>query len=571
MATGLPRVTIQPTRDLTYRVPPRGGTGVGCIVVNARKGPVDEPVFVANETEYLRTFCPDETISVGDDEAHYSALNFLREGAGLWVVRPSPNGVYAALRVGTDNPGNYGLTTGAGTERRSGSSADNSTVTLEDLLAAPDMPNDDGNIYTIFAKSPGKWGNNISVAFAETEDDTLDLPSLDFRKTLGDLVPRTFTISDTPASLQRVYLPNNLTTGDPIEVSGSNGGVYRTANIPSTPGLFRFHRDSGMFEYYAHSTDSALNVSFPESWSSSATVTYAADVPAMTEDQIVILPDGTTVGGITHNSGTPAVPTDWQDEETVDGAGDYKLVGTQFHYWTTAVGVASVDLGPSVTFTGGGTGARAVATVGANGTITGVRVLHGGSGYSSAPTVVFGSGGGGTGASGTATVSGNAVTGVNVSNAGSGYTTPTIKIRLTHIDQAGMLPANNAFAGYQISDVRMEQTTTFAATETDGLDSLTVTTGAGQWEQTNGELLLRYDSAEEGTLSINIDFDLNDITLTPTGTGLGALDLPTDSVIEDVTSINLANNVGRLTVVPSGYNRKSNKSYKQFKRSPRRG
>ena len=123
------------------------------------------------------------------------------------------------------------MTTGAGTERRSGSSADNSTVTLEDLLAAPDMPNDDGNIYTIFAKSPGKWGNNISVAFAETEDDTLDLPSLDFRKKLGDAMPHTFTIpavSGQHNGVKTVYLPTGL-TGTPTVTGGGGDWSYRTA------------------------------------------------------------------------------------------------------------------------------------------------------------------------------------------------------------------------------------------------------------------------------------------------------------------------------------------------------
>jgi hypothetical protein len=61
------------------------------------------------------------------------------------------------------------------------------------------------------------------------------------------------------------------------------------------------------------------------------------------------------------------------------------------------------------------------------GTITGFTVTNGGTGYTSAPTVVF-TGGGGTGAAATATVSSaGAVTGITLTSAGSGYTTaPTI-------------------------------------------------------------------------------------------------------------------------------------------------
>ena len=58
--------------------------------------------------------------------------------------------------------------------------------------------------------------------------------------------------------------------------------------------------------------------------------------------------------------------------------------------------------------------------------VTGVTVTDGGSGYTSAPTVSF-SGGGGSGASATATVEGGVVTGVALTSPGAGYTTaPTV-------------------------------------------------------------------------------------------------------------------------------------------------
>ena len=60
------------------------------------------------------------------------------------------------------------------------------------------------------------------------------------------------------------------------------------------------------------------------------------------------------------------------------------------------------------------------------GTVTGVTVTAGGSGYTSAPTVTF-TGGGGTGAAGTAVLTADAVTSVTITNAGTGYTSaPTV-------------------------------------------------------------------------------------------------------------------------------------------------
>jgi hypothetical protein len=55
--------------------------------------------------------------------------------------------------------------------------------------------------------------------------------------------------------------------------------------------------------------------------------------------------------------------------------------------------------------------------------VASVTVTAGGSGYTSAPTVVF-TGGGGTGAAATATITGDAVTSVTVTDGGYGYTSP---------------------------------------------------------------------------------------------------------------------------------------------------
>ncbi len=73
-----------------------------------------------------------------------------------------------------------------------------------------------------------------------------------------------------------------------------------------------------------------------------------------------------------------------------------------------------------------GSDATATATVSVAGVITGIAVNSGGTGYTSAPTVVI-SGGGGTGATATATVSAGVITGITVNSGGTGYTSvPTI-------------------------------------------------------------------------------------------------------------------------------------------------
>ena len=77
-----------------------------------------------------------------------------------------------------------------------------------------------------------------------------------------------------------------------------------------------------------------------------------------------------------------------------------------------------------VVITGNGSGAEAVAIVGADGAVTGITVTNGGSGYSSAKVDIIGSG---SGASAKATIiKKGAVVGITVNSFGSGYTAPTV-------------------------------------------------------------------------------------------------------------------------------------------------
>ncbi len=80
----------------------------------------------------------------------------------------------------------------------------------------------------------------------------------------------------------------------------------------------------------------------------------------------------------------------------------------------------------TVTINGNGTGATAVATVGAKGAITGITLTNPGNGYTSATVSITGAG---TGAGANAVVNpSGAVTSVQVGAAGGGYTNPTITL-----------------------------------------------------------------------------------------------------------------------------------------------
>jgi hypothetical protein len=83
-----------------------------------------------------------------------------------------------------------------------------------------------------------------------------------------------------------------------------------------------------------------------------------------------------------------------------------------------SVGDATVTIG------GDGSGAMATATVGANGAVTGITITNPGSGYTVAPVTI---GGSGNGATANATIgSTGSVTAVAVNAAGAGYTAPSL-------------------------------------------------------------------------------------------------------------------------------------------------
>lgn len=96
--------------------------------------------------------------------------------------------------------------------------------------------------------------------------------------------------------------------------------------------------------------------------------------------------------------------------------------------------VGTINIYKGITLqTQGGYGAYATATI-SGGVVSGITLTNGGTGYSSAPAVVI-SGGGGFGATVNATASGGAVTGFSGLNGGSGYTsTPTVTILSTNGD-----------------------------------------------------------------------------------------------------------------------------------------
>ena len=136
---------------------------------------------------------------------------------------------------------------------------------------------------------------------------------------------------------------------------------------------------------------------------------------------------------IEHGSGYTSVPTvvfsGGQGTHTVRKGGGASITAT-IGSGATAVPItnaAGVITDVTMLTSGGGTGATATASLTGN-NVTSLSITAGGSGYTSAPTVVFdNTGTGGSNATATATVTNGVITGLTIGNQGSGYTSaPTI-------------------------------------------------------------------------------------------------------------------------------------------------
>ena len=107
---------------------PSVGNSIGAIVVDAKKGPVQELTLVTNNKQFVETFGEPDNSS----PTTYAALAFLEKANRLWVVRGNSSSTLAS-------------------------------VTLDDTQGTPLTS------LTVDAVNEGAWGNNVSVKVTKAE------------------------------------------------------------------------------------------------------------------------------------------------------------------------------------------------------------------------------------------------------------------------------------------------------------------------------------------------------------------------------------------------------------------
>lgn len=144
------------------------GTYNAAIVIAAKKGPINTPIKVSGQTDFLRRFTPNERIELGWDLAYYEAYQYLSQQSGLYVVRAAHT-----TDLATDDEDYVALYGGCVIKN---STAANANVSLTQGLTDPqlyDAQEDDAVL--IYGSSEGAFNNDTSISII-TDPEQVKLP-----------------------------------------------------------------------------------------------------------------------------------------------------------------------------------------------------------------------------------------------------------------------------------------------------------------------------------------------------------------------------------------------------------
>ena len=281
------------------------------------------------------------------------------------------------------------------------------------LRAAPSSAIDESKVPHYFGPYPN-WANSpltqpdatVTITGASVAQTTVGNP----------LVQRTYA-TDTATSVFGVVMGSELPAGSLTSFStwnqaGSAGNVFHAYVLRPTEIVdeYTIEFDSGPLTVPASTATDGEVATFPVG----PFTTVAGDLIGWYGQGIPvdIIDTGTDVIAYPGPASAPA------DGLVTLGSGSFPIYPQARTY--------SISASVTPPATGSGSGATAEATVGANGAITGLTLTNPGSGYAAATVEITGAG---TGATATADVqTSGAVTGIAVDAAGGGYTAPSVTV-----------------------------------------------------------------------------------------------------------------------------------------------
>lgn len=154
------------------------GTSTGAIVITSPKGPVNRPVLVTNDKEFIDYF--GEPVVSGTSLLYgygaYAALEFLKESDALYVVRASSktSDKFASIGVETGCSATTDVTLSGSQVWGIGASAGPVPDKVDEIYAIDNVSIPAAVDMVVGAISPGTWGNHLAVTVESLSAQTSD-------------------------------------------------------------------------------------------------------------------------------------------------------------------------------------------------------------------------------------------------------------------------------------------------------------------------------------------------------------------------------------------------------------
>ena len=141
--------------DQSTRVTSASGYN-SAIVIAAKKGPINKPVKVTGQTDFLRKFTPNERIEIGWDLAYYEAYQYLSQQGGLYVVR-------AAHTQDLENVEDDTIALYGGCVLKSNDSQNSNIAVTAGFNDPTTYEFQDDDVLLIYGADPGAYNNDLSI------------------------------------------------------------------------------------------------------------------------------------------------------------------------------------------------------------------------------------------------------------------------------------------------------------------------------------------------------------------------------------------------------------------------
>lgn len=184
--------------DLTTRVPAFAGVYVAACIPT-KKGDIEEPFLVTNESQFLRETTPNDVIGIGYDLGYFSVVAALQKTDKVWIKRVIGSGyLYGGALVEAIGSSSDNAALGAG-------EADPTTYTFS------------GETLLIHGKDPGVWNDDVGFKLWVTRDqETVDV------------------VTDVDYGADSLMVTQKWVDGEPVRLIVDTDGTFPVGLVKDT-------------------------------------------------------------------------------------------------------------------------------------------------------------------------------------------------------------------------------------------------------------------------------------------------------------------------------------------------